>query len=341
MAEDNDIGFHWASVSMGDDTRIDFTGKNLQGGKFAGEDFKGAIFSVADLRDTDFSKANLSGVDFSGANLSGANLSDSNLENAILNSTQLVGTNFTGANLKGARFTDADITDAILLDVVLDNISIEELQNLIEYLAVYYPHKLNLTRINLTLFQLAKIDLRNVSLRGVDFTGCDFTGVNILELDLSECIITPQQIAQALGRVPSAEELKKILAPKPKKKLRGGIDFTDLFFDNGKRFGTLDAMKHKGIEVATLMKVGQKALNAVGIGGKKKEKKIPEKTELKSSNEELRKVIEDRKKIELEKMKYRKERALQIAKAKEQEQNKVPGKNRVNKVRPQRVGDSR
>ena len=54
-------------------------------------------------------------------------------------------------------------------------------------------------------------------MKGVDFTGMDFTGVNIMELDLSECIITPEQIAQALGRIPSVDELKKILAPKKKK----------------------------------------------------------------------------------------------------------------------------
>ena len=80
----------------------------------------------------------------------------------------------------------------------MDELAIEELQALVEYLAVYYPHKLNLRRINLSLLDLKRIDLRQVSLRGVDFTGLDFTGVNIMELDLSECIITPQQIAQAL-----------------------------------------------------------------------------------------------------------------------------------------------
>ena len=42
--------------------------------------------------------------------------------------------------------------------------------------------------------------------------------------------ITPEQIAQALGRVPAAEELRRIMAPKKKKKAKPFyIDFSDLF----------------------------------------------------------------------------------------------------------------
>ncbi len=50
--------------------KIDFVGKNLEGGRFAGENLENANFSVANLKGVDFSGANLRGVDFSGADLS-------------------------------------------------------------------------------------------------------------------------------------------------------------------------------------------------------------------------------------------------------------------------------
>ena len=218
-------------------------GQNLMGMDFEGRVFDNADFSASNLQDANFRNAKLIGVDFTGADLSGADLSGADLTDSIFAGAKLKGTNFTGARMEGVILRDADIEDAILLDIIMDELAIEELQALVEYLAIYYPHKLNLRRLNLFLLDLRRIDLRYVSLRGVDFTGIDFTGVNIMELDLSQCIITPQQIAQALGRVPNAEELRKILAPKNKKKAKGFyIDFTE-FLSNGHFTGWIDLTK--------------------------------------------------------------------------------------------------
>ena len=302
----------WHSVSKTvdknnnfDENEFEFVGKNLENGKFAGEDLRGVNFSVANLTNVDFSNANLQGVDFSGANLTGANLSGADLSGAILSGTVLNGTNFTKAKLNGVKLVDADLENAILLDIEIDEIGIEDLQELIEYLAKYYPHKLNLRNINLTFLNLARIDLSKVDLRGVDFSGVDFTGVNIVGLDLSECNITPQQIAQALGRMPGAEELAKILAPKTKKaSSMKSIDVTELFFGDGREFGVLDFQKDKGVSVEALLKAGKKVFG----GGKKPEPKNSEVVEdkatesdlkAKTHNEELRKVIEERKQKEL------------------------------------------
>ncbi len=299
------------------DATIGFVGKNLENGRFAEENLSGANFSVANLTNVDFSNANLTNVDFSGANLSGANLSGSDLTGAVLSGAVLHKTNFTGAKMHGVKLVDADLEDAILLDIDIDNIGLEELQSLIEYIAKYYPHKLNLTKINLTLLNLAQIDLRGVNLRGVDFTGCDMTGVNIAELDLSECIITPQQIAQALGRVPSREELAKILAPKNKTKSGfKGIDFTNLFLDDGKAWGITDTINDKGISIDQLIKIGKK------IFGKGKKPQVKDEDALndvkqhqeiqaKSHNEELRKIIEERKQHELTARRQMKEKIIQ------------------------------
>lgn len=169
------------------------------------------------------------------------------MSGAVLSGSVLLRTNFTGAKMKGVKLQEADLEDAILLGIEIDELGIEELQQLIEYLAKYYPHKLNLTKINLTLLDLRSIDLSKVNLRGVDFTGCDLTGVNIMELDLSECIISPEQIAQALGRVPTKDELAKIMAPKKKNKAKGfeGVDISSIFWGTAKSwaFGTLSMTK--------------------------------------------------------------------------------------------------
>lgn len=313
--------------------RIEFGGKNLENGKFANENFENANFSVANLKGVDFSGANLKGVDFSGADLTDANLSGADLTGAILSNSVLKHTNFTGAKLNGVVLTDADLDNAILLDISIDEIGLEDLQELIEYLAKYAPHKLNLAKMNLTMLNLAKIDLKNVNLRGVDFTGCDFTGVNIMELDLSECIITPAQIAQALGRVPNAEELKLLMAPKPKNKAkqREGFDVSSFFLDDGREVGVWDTLKSKGIstqKLVDMVKAGHKVYRRIvkrPEGNKEAEKLKAEKdNQISSSTEELHQVLEDNKRALIEKHKQeeleaRRQKKLELEKALNQE----------------------
>ena len=304
-------GFSWSRVSQNnylqnsslDNSGLLFVGKNLEGGMFAGENLKGANFSVA----------NLTGVDFSGANLTGANLEGADLSGAILSGAVLHNTNFSKAILNGVKLVDADLENAILLGIEIDALGIEELQALIEYLAKYYPHKLNLSKMNVSLLDFTRIDLTNVDLTGVDFTGVNFTGVSITGLDLSACKITPEQIAQALGRVPSAEELAKILAPKKKDGKRKGFDDIATMFIGGKDQLVWDFTKDKGISIETLMKVGKKVFSR----GKKPEVKEEAKEEkediedlkAKSHNDELRKIIEERKQKELAARKAMKENA--------------------------------
>lgn len=287
------------------DKDLNFSGKVLRGGKYAGEKLKNANFSSADLKEVDFKNADLEGANFTAADLSGADLSGANLNNAVFTSAKLRGTNFTGAKMNGVTLVDADIQDAILLNVEMDQIALDELQALIEYLAVYYPHKLNLTRINLTMLDFSRIDLSMVNLRGVDFTGVDFTGVNIFEWDLSECIISPEQIAQALGRMPTPKELKQILAPKNRKKRKlRGIDFAS-FFDGRGTAGVWDLAKHPGITVSDLLRMSRSIYRAVIQKPELKDEQIldnfrsireDKQDEIsKQHNEEVRKVLEERK----------------------------------------------
>ena len=293
-------------------------GQNMVGMDFSGQNLTHADFSAANLQDANFAGAVLTGTDFTGADLSGADLSGADLSDSIFAGAKLKGTNFTGANMEGVILRDADIEDAILIDIRMDELAIEELQALVEYLAVYYPHKLNLRRINLSLLDLTRIDLRQVNLRGVDFTGLDFTGVNIMELDLSECIITPQQIAQALGRVPSAEELKKIMAPKNRKKAKPFyIDFTE-FLSNGHFTGWIDLTKGS-ISTDQLVKAFLKVKNAIAKKPEEKDEIIFEKAkafhaerleeERRAHNEEQKKNIEERKQRMLEEQRAGQEKA--------------------------------
>ncbi len=304
--------FSWQAVSQASGSfqpaasfdDFNFSGKILRGGKYGGENLQKANFSGSDLKECDFSKANLEGADFSGADLSGADLSGANLNGAVFSGARLRGTNFTGAKMNGVLLIDADIQDAILLDVEMDQLAIEELQALVEYLAVYYPHKLNLTRMNLTLLDFSRIDLSRVNLRGVDFTGVDFTGVNVYELDLSECIITPEQIAQALGRMPTPRELRQILAPKKQKRKFKGIDFSK-FFDGRGFVGVLDLSAHPGITIKDLLKAGKQIYDAVARKPDPTDEEIlakfhheqDERQEAvaKEHNNEVRKIIEGRK----------------------------------------------
>lgn len=293
---------------------IEFGGKSITGGSFSQENLEGANFSAANLSGANLSGANLRGVDFSGANLQYANLSGADLTGAILTGANLVETNFTGATLHNVKLLDADIQNAILIDIIIDDMTLEELQELVEYLAQHFPHKLNLSRINLTLLDLKRIDLTKVNLRGVDFTGVDFTGVSIIGLDLSECIITPQQIAQAMGRTPSPDELKKILAPKEKNKGKGfeGLDFDKLFLDDGRDFGTWDFTKDKGTSIEKMLTIGKKIFRSPNSKPPVKEDEILSKirtqreAEEKNNNRELRDLIEQRKKDELEARKEKK-----------------------------------
>ncbi len=312
-------------------SKIEFSGKKLEDGNFAGENLENANFSCADLSGTDLSGANLRGVDFSGSNLSDANLSGADLTGAVLSGAVLKNTNFTGANLSGIKFEDIDIEGAILLDIKIDDWALEDFQTLIEFLAKYYPHKLNLTLLNLTLLDLSRIDLSKVDLRGVDFTGCNLTGVDLWGLDLSQCIITPEQIAQALGRVPTPAEMKMLLAPKNKAKRKGwNIDFED-FFNNRKEFGVIDTTKMKGTKISDMMKMGQKLMQKMGYG------QAPEPTDAeivaeiqkekadkeKSHNAELREVIEARKREALEQMKQEKEKKKEYVPEPSREEKKV------------------
>jgi len=288
----------------------DFSGQILIGSKHEGENFKNADFSGADLSQANFKNANMEGADFSSANLSGADLSGAILNQAVFSGATLRGTNFTGAKMNGVTLKDADIEDAILLDVEMDEIALQELQDLVEFLATYYPHKLNLRRINLTLLDLSKIDMTQLDLRGVDFTGCCFTGVNIYELDLSECIISQAQIEQALGRPVTPKELKEILAPKKKKKKMRGIDLTEFFFAVGPA-AVWDTTKHPGVRIEDIMRAGKKLYNMFlkrqdsdeEILGKFHNRGLKtDEEKLKEHNERMRKQLEE-KKYELRKEK--------------------------------------
>ncbi len=345
--EDEESG-GWSAVSRGASAGmglfaapregIDFIGKNLEGGKFAGENFENANFSVSNLSGVDFSGANLQGVNFSGANLSGANLSGANLTGAILSGAVLAKTNFSGAVLDRVVLTDADLEDAILLDIRIDALGLAELQALVEYMAKYYPHKLNLSKINLTLLDLSKIDLSRVSLRGVDFTGVDFTGVNILELDLSETNITPEQIAQALGRVPGPEELRRLMAPKVKKSKGNSLsDMADMFV-KGEDYSVWDTRKYEGMSIDTLMKFGKKVFRRSADKPEVKDEEALEfikskvENEAKNHNQELRKVIEARKEQVLKEREEKKKQLEEEMAAKSLEKEPVRKKTIDNSV---------
>ena len=146
------------------------------------------------------------------------------------------------------------------------------------------------------------------NLRGVDFTGCDFSSVNIYELDLSGCVISPAQIEQAIGHVPTALELKKLLAPKNKKRAQKmkGIDLEELFSGGNGGF-ELDTTQID-LDVNSLGKKGKEIVNSFKkkdsddkIMDKFSKEKENHQVEKKESNiDDLRKTIEEHKREVLE-----------------------------------------
>ena len=326
----------------------EFSGQNLEKQNFAKADLTNANFSAADLTGGNFSGAVLKQADFSGANLTDTDFSGADLSGAVLSGANLLRTNFTGAKLNGVTLTEANLEEAILLGVEIDELGIEELQALVEYMAVYYPHKLNLTKLNLTLLDLAKIDLTKVSLRGVDFTGCSLKGVNLWELDLSECIISPAQIQEALGYPPTPQELAKLLAPKKKeKKKNNGIDLHDLFYDNGKEFGVWDVTKEKGLDIGKLVESGMKLfrksagkpkppLEGEEIVAQIKEEKLRQNSD-KAHNEEVKERILQRKEEERRKLAAMKKEFVQEVSAEKSNGEKTLSEEKQKTRKPMQI----
>ncbi len=323
------------------DANQNFSGKIIEDKNFAKKDLSNADFSVTDLSGADFSGANLAGANFAGANLSEANFSGADLSGAVLSGANLLKTNFTGAKLNRVTLTEANLEEAILLGIEIDDLGLEELQTLIEYMATYYPHKLNLTKLNLSLLDLSKIDLTKVSLRGVDFTGCSMKGVRIWELDLSECIISPEQIAEALGRVPSALELAKLLAPKKSKKPQKnlGEDVIKFFYEVKKDYGVWDVTNDKGLDIGKLVESGMKVFRKAvdkpkpPMEGEELVAHLKEERQSddKNRNEMLKEKIMQRKEAERKKLAEKKQEFQQEVSRSQQEKDeeiKVSEKNK-------------
>ncbi len=298
-------------ASEKEDGSVVYSNAVLSGRNFSGADLTGADFSGADLTGADFSGAILKDVNFAGADLTGADFSGADLTGADFSGAILKDVNFAGANLEGVKLSGADIEGAVFREIRIDELGTGELQALIEYLAKYYPHKLNLSKINLQLLDLTRIDLTQLDLRGADFTGVDFTGVNITGLDLSSCIITPAQIAQALGRTPSQSELAKILPPR-KKNGKGQdwtIDWQD-FFLNDREIGVWDTTKDSGFDIDKMVKTGRKVFSKEAAKPRLKEGKGKIRSEReareKEHNEKMREIIEKNKQAVLEARKEQK-----------------------------------
>ncbi len=272
---------------------------------------KNEIQENQDKEENNFDNQDLSNQDFSNQDLSGASFKNANLTGVDFTNANLNGADFSGAKLDGVTLKDADIENAIMLGISIDDLGLEELQALIEYLAKYYPHKLNLSLLNLALLDLKRIDLSKLNLRGIDFTGCDMTGVNILDLDLSSCIISPEQIRQALGRLPTNVEMAQMFTPR-RAKSKGPSELSKivegLLRGDGRDWGTWDATRDSGVAVEKLMKFGKKVYKT--LSGKPSpdmdslqhgiQKNIESRE--KERNEDKKKAIEEKKREILEKM---------------------------------------
>lgn len=133
--------------------------------------------------------------------------------------------------------------------------------------------------------------------------------------------------------MPTKDELAKIMAPKKKNKAKGfeGVDISSIFLGDGKELGVWDFINDKGISIETLMKVGKKVFRH---GAEKppvkdeealKNIKSEQELKVKSHNDELRKVIEERKRKTLEELAAKKkEFHNEVAREQPVEQKEAP-----------------
>lgn len=324
-----------AAYALENSNRV-YAAQVFENASFVGQNLDGANFAGASLINADFKNVSLKGVDLSGADLSGADLSGADLSGANLSGAVLKGTKFNGACFNGIQLSEADLDGAFLLDLRIDEIGIEELQELVEFLAKNFPHKLNLSRINLKLLDLKKIDLRQLDLRGVDFTGVDFRGVNIIGLSLRDCIITPEQIAQALGRPPTLAEMQQFYAPrnKDKKKESRGIDWTDFFLNDGREIGVWDVSKSRGVSIDKIVDAGRKVFRRDVHKPKIKDEEILEQVksaQKAKSDERKEKVIENIEKNKQAVLEARKERQKELMQEQKKENEQLRQKEPQNK----------
>jgi len=187
-----------------------------------GADLSGCYLSDRDLRKADFSGANLQGgrwewIDLRGANLSGANLSGlklihvklqgANLQGANLTNTRLSFAYMEGANLVDAKFKDTDLGGANLKGADLSGANLEGI-----YLGGVTLKGANLTNANLQSSIGATLEqcnaqgadfrvARSLTLKGgTNIEGADLRGAfggggarwdPIAQLDLKDTIGTP------------------------------------------------------------------------------------------------------------------------------------------------------
>lgn len=109
--------------------------------------------------DSDGVRADFSNEDLTGVNLAGRNLSHVSMANAIL----------SGANLKGAKLVGADLTGS------------------------------DLSGANMTKCDLSSASMAEANLIGAELTSANLKGADMWRANLARCIISPENLHQALG----------------------------------------------------------------------------------------------------------------------------------------------
>ena len=136
-------------------------------------------------------------------------------------------------------------------------------------------------------------------------------------MDLSECIISPAQIEQALGHQPTMEEMKKLMAPKSgkAKNKRGGFDFEE-FLRGGRSRLDFDA-RGASVDTKELIESGKKLYKELTQKEEKKETKEDNTEEVRKSIEQYkREVLEQRKEQQEQQEKTIEQRREQIEETK-------------------------
>ncbi|HEX6482751.1 MAG TPA: pentapeptide repeat-containing protein [Ktedonobacteraceae bacterium] len=177
----------------GSSSKLDLSGRNLQG-----IDLPGCNLTVANLSRADLRNANLSRADLRIANLSGADLRNADLSGADLAYANLSGANLVDANLGHTDLRHADLREALLFRRFV-GLSIKTSETTVVYSDMAFLHAANLTGARLTeetrkiLQDIAKTEFFTIDTDGnVEDNGADNSA--ILRIGINEEPLTPNNL---------------------------------------------------------------------------------------------------------------------------------------------------
>jgi uncharacterized protein YjbI with pentapeptide repeats len=185
---------------------------NLKKAELAGLDFSKAQLQTAVFAGSDCRRAKFVGCDLSHADFFGAALEDANLSWALLKCTDFRGAVLRNARLNGSNMSQSDLRPGIWMDMSehlnedqqtvtrvsdLSNASLQSANLSSARLTHALLQNADLSNADLSDSDLSFAKLKNANLANANLTNANLSKTLLKGADLSNCIVTVQQIEMA------------------------------------------------------------------------------------------------------------------------------------------------